>query len=155
MYKTLTVILAFGLSALAHAQGPGGPPDPAAMVQMRVSRLTTLLSLTTAQQSSATTIFTDAITAGQTIRTSLDANRQSIAQAVKKNDTASIDQLAATAGALDGQLTAINGKAEAAFYAILTADQQAKYDALPGGGPGGPGPAGFPGFGAAMRRPAR
>jgi hypothetical protein len=47
--------------------------------------------------------------------------------------------LAAASGTLDGQLTAINSKAEAAFYAILTADQQTKFVSIPRRGPGGPG----------------
>ena len=96
-----------------------------------------------AQQASATKIFTDSITAGETVRTNLQTNRQSLADAVKMNNSATIDQLALTLGSLEGQLISINSKAEAAFYAILTPDQQTKYDALPhggpGGGPGGPG----------------
>jgi hypothetical protein len=40
---------------------------------------------------------------------------------------------------LNGQLTAITAKAEAAFYAILTTDQQKIYATLPQGGRGGPG----------------
>jgi Spy/CpxP family protein refolding chaperone len=123
---------------------PGTPPDPATMIQMRVSHLTALLSLTTAQQAQATTIFTNAFNSAQSVQTSLQADRQSLADAVKADNTVSIDQIAGTIGTLQGQLTAINSKADAAFYAILTADQKAKYDSLPHGGPGGgfgpPGP---------------
>jgi hypothetical protein len=37
-------------------------------------------------------------------------------------------------------MTAIDSKAEAAIYAILTGEQQANYRGMPGGGgPGGPG----------------
>lgn len=115
-------------------------PDPATAAQMRVSHLATALSLTDAQQAQATTIFTNAMTASQNLHSSLQANRQSIADAVKKNDTASIDQLSAAAGTLSGQLTAIDAKANAAIYQILTPDQQAKYDTMPHGGPGGGGP---------------
>jgi Spy/CpxP family protein refolding chaperone len=130
---------------MALAQGPGGaPPDPQTMIQRRVDRLATQLSLTDAQKAKATTIFTDAYTAGESIQSDLRSNRQSLSDAVKKNDTAAISTLAVTSGVLSGQLTAINSKAEAAFYAILTADQQAKYDSQPHGGPGGPmGPGGF------------
>ena len=123
--------------------GPGGtPPDPQAAIEMRVNFLTAALSLTDAQKAQATTIFTDAFNAGQTAHTNLQTARQSLAAAVKKNDTAAIDQIAAAIGTLDAQLTAINAKADAAFYAILTPDQQAKYDSMPHGGPGGPGPMG-------------
>ena len=137
-------------AALVAAQGfgpraggaPGTPPDPATMAQMRVSMLATLLSLTDAQKTQATTIFTDAATAAQTIHASLQTIQTTMTAAVKANNTAAIDQAAGTIGTLQGQLTAINAKADAAFYAILTADQKTKYDALPHGGPGGHGPGG-------------
>jgi Spy/CpxP family protein refolding chaperone len=141
------------VAAAALMAQPPGPPDAATMVQRRVSQLTTLLSLTDAQAAQATTIFTDAATASSTLQTDMGTARQSLHDAVKKNDTKTIDQAAATVGTLTGQLTAIQSKADAAFYAILTTDQQAKYDTLgwrgfgPGpGGPGGPGmgPMGFP-----------
>lgn len=125
---------------LAQRTGPGGtPPDPATMIQMRVDRLATLLSLTDAQKTQATTIFTNAYSAGQSIHTTLQTDTTNLAAAVKANNISTIDSLSATIGSLQGQLTAINAKADAAFYAILTADQKAKYDALPHGGPGGPG----------------
>jgi Spy/CpxP family protein refolding chaperone len=137
--------LAAALCSVALAQGPGGPPDPATMVANRVNMLAAQLSLTDAQKASATTIFTNAATAAESIRTSLDSNRSSLQTAVQKNDTASIDQLAATFGTLQGQLTAINSKADAAFYAILTPTQKTAYDAMPHGGPGGFGGPGGPG----------
>jgi hypothetical protein len=70
-------------------------------------------------------------------------------EAVRTNNPASIDQLAITAGTLSGQLMAVQRKADAAFYQILTAEQKEKFDSMPrgfGGGPGGmmggPGPFG-------------
>ena len=129
------------------------PPDPQTMIQMRVDFLATQLSLTDDQKAKATTIFTNAFTASQTIRSNLQTARESLFSAVKKNDTAAIDQLAATMGSLTGQLTAIESKADAAFYAILTTDQQAKYDEMPRGGPGGgPGPMGPGGSGPQRNR---
>ncbi len=127
------------------------------MVARHVQRLTTLLGLTTAQQTQATTIFINAATASQSLRTSVHTNRQSLSDAIKKNDTASIDTLSTALGTLTGQLTSIQAKADAAFYAILTADQQAKYDELGHGGMGpGMGPMGGPGgFGPEGRRPGR
>jgi Spy/CpxP family protein refolding chaperone len=140
------------LSATLLAQGPrangGAPPDPATMVANRVARLTTLLSLTTAQASQATTIFTNAVTATAALQTTLATDRDSLKTAVKSNLTSTIDQLAASIGTLQGQSLGIQSKADAAFYAILTADQKTKFDQLgdhggPGfGGPGGPGPHG-------------
>ena len=155
---TVAMIL---LAAAACAQttganpGPpsGTPPDPQTMIQMRVSFLATLLNLTDAQKSQALTIYTNAFTAAQTLQTPLEADRQNLTTAIKSNNTASIDQLAAAIGSADGQRLAINSKADAAFYALLTADQQTKYDALPHGGPGR-GPGGSGGFGPAGFRGA-
>jgi Spy/CpxP family protein refolding chaperone len=148
MNKMTTILTAAALSTgIVFAQGPGGtPPDPQTMIQRRVDMLATRLSLTDDQKAKATTIFTNAFTASQTVQQSLQSNRQSLSDAVKKNDTAAIDTLSSAAGVLSGQLTAINSRADAAFYAILTDDQKAKYDELPHGGPGGPGgPRGFGG----------
>jgi Spy/CpxP family protein refolding chaperone len=119
------------------------------MIQHRVEQLTTLLGLTTAQQAQATTIFTNAVAASQSVQSSLHTDRDSLAAAIKADNTATIDQVSATIGTLQGQITAINAKSDAAFYAILTPDQKTKYDALPHGGPGG----GFgpPGMGPQFR----
>jgi Spy/CpxP family protein refolding chaperone len=136
--RTITTasLLVLG-AALAFGQRPTTPPDPATMATMRVNRLATRLNLTDAQKTSAIGIFTTAYTNAQTIQTNLHTNRDALSAAIKKNDTASIDQLSTASGALNGQLTAINSKAEAAFYALLTADQKTLYDAAPSGGPGG------------------
>jgi Spy/CpxP family protein refolding chaperone len=122
----------------------GGPAnfDPAAMLQRRIDMLTQKLSLTPAQVTQATKIYTDAQTATLPIQTGIQQNHQSLRDAVKKNDSGAIDQLSATIGTLEGQATSIQSKAEAAFYAILTPDQQAKYGQR---GPGGPGGARFGG----------
>jgi Spy/CpxP family protein refolding chaperone len=117
------------------------------MVQRQVEHLTQRLTLTTAQQAQANTIFTNAQAANQSIMTTLRQARTSLAAAIKSNDTASIATLSSQIGTLEGQMTANNSKAEAAFYTQLTPDQQSKY--TPGGGfagrgigPGGPGPRG-------------
>lgn len=138
MKKTFSALLLVAVSAFA--QGHGGPPDPAT----QVARLTTLLSLTTAQQAQATTIFTNEQTAITPIETQVQTLRTSLTAAVKSNQTSTIDTVAAQLGAYNGQITAIQSKAQAAFYAILTATQQTQYDSLrgpggPGGGPGGRG----------------
>jgi Spy/CpxP family protein refolding chaperone len=149
--NTLFRIIAVGvlLTATTMAQrgfGPrasgGSPPDPATIVQNQVARLTTLLSLTPAQASQATTIFTNAATAISTLQTTLSTDRDSLQTAIKGNATANIDQLSATIGTLTGQITSVQSKADAAFYAILTTDQQAKLDQLGGFGfgPGRGGP---------------
>jgi Spy/CpxP family protein refolding chaperone len=154
MLKKITTvsILAVMATMLCVAQGtgsatPGTPPDPQTMIQMRVNMLTTLLGLTDTQKNSATTIFTNAFTASDTIRTTLEADRQALAAAVKANEMGNIETIATTIGTATGQLASIQGKADALFYSLLTADQQAKFDALPHGGPGRWGPGGPGGFG--------
>ncbi|HYW44873.1 MAG TPA: Spy/CpxP family protein refolding chaperone [Bryobacteraceae bacterium] len=152
--KTLSKAMIFAAlsTSAVFAQGPFGvvtsnaPPDPAAMVQNQVARLTSLLSLTTAQVSQATTIFTNAAAAITPIQTALNSYWTAIETAVKSNATATIDSLSASIGTATGQITDIQNKADAAFYASLTAGQQAKLNSSggfgPGGGPGGgqPGP---------------
>ena len=150
--RTLTLAMLAATALLpatlsAQRFGPradGAPPDPATMVANQVARLTTQLSLTTAQASQATTIFTNAQSASTPLRTSLNTNHEAMRAAVKNNAISTIDQLAASNGLLSGQLEAIQNKANAAFYAILTADQQAKFDQFGPGGFGGPGRRGGP-----------
>ena len=151
MKNKITGVLLTSLFAAScvFAQGKHTPPDPATIAQRRIAHLTTLLTLTTAQQQQATNIFTNSATADATVRTNLQAAHQALSDAIKKNDTAGIDQAANTIGSLTTQLTSTDGKAEAAFYQILTPDQQTKLGALRGmrgagmfGGPGGFGPRG-------------
>ena len=123
-------------------------PDPATIVANQVAHLTALLDLTTAQATQATSIFTTAITATTTLETTLDTDQTNLQTAVKANNTATITQLAAAIGTLDGQILAIRSTAKAAFYAILTSTQQSKLTSLNGLGFGGPGGGhGGPGFG--------
>ncbi len=119
------------------AQGTRTPPDPATRAQRRIAHLTTLLTLTNAQQQQATNIFTNSATANAAVQTNLQAAHAAIADAVKKNDTAGIDRAATTIGNLTAQLTSTEAKANAAFYAILTPDQQTKLASLKGMHSGG------------------
>jgi Spy/CpxP family protein refolding chaperone len=69
--------------------------------------------------------------------------------AVKSNDSAGITQAATNIGNLMAQMVAAHAKASAAFYQILTPDQQAKFNQLEDHGPGFA--VGFgPGFGMAV-----
>jgi Spy/CpxP family protein refolding chaperone len=151
---SLTLIGAALAGALVYAQTTGTtsptrtPPTPATMAQMRVNRLAAELSLTDAQKTSALSIYTTAYTNAQTVQTNLRTAQTSLRDAIKTNNTAQIDTLATAIGTATGQLAAINAKADAAFYAILTTDQKAIYDAHPAGGrgPGGMGGPGGPGM---------
>jgi len=118
------------------------------MAQNQVARLTQLLTLNTTQAAQATTIFTNALTAASSLQTTLQSDRTTLKTAITTNSTGIIDQVSQNIGVLEGQLTAIQAKADAAFYAILNSDQQAKFKeaGLDGrGGLGGPG--GFGGRG--------
>jgi len=124
------------------------PPDPATMAQNQVARLTQLLTLNTTQAAQATTIFTSALTSASTLQTTLKNDRTTLETAITTNATSIIDQVSQNIGVLDGQITAIQAKADAAFYAILNSDQQTKFkDAGLGGRGGLGGPGGFGGRG--------
>jgi hypothetical protein len=155
--KTLTRAIAIGALASGSmmAQRPFGvlsstsAPDPATMVQNQVDRLTKLLSLSSSQVTEATTIFTNALTAVTPLQTTLNTDWQSLQTAVKGNAVSTIDQLSTSIGTLTGQITDIQNRADAAFYAILTSTQQATLSSsggfgAPGGGPGPGGPRGRP-----------
>lgn len=161
MFKKIPTIL-LAAAALTFAQtsttgtasGTATPPTPATLAQMKVNRLAIQLGLADAQKTSALSIFTTAYTNAQTPQTNLQTAQTSLRDAIKANNTAQIDQLATTIGTLQAQITSINAKADAAFYALLTADQKTLYDTHPGGGrgPGGMGPGGMgPGGGGMMR----
>ncbi len=144
MKETFTRFLlasAFATSfLLAQPSGPKGtPPDPATMAQHRVSFLTTALTLTTAQQQQATTIFTNSALADTTVHDNLKTANQSLSDAVKNNDTVAIDRSSTNIGNLTAQLTSNDAKANAALYQILTPDQQIKLAQLQNRGPGGGG----------------
>jgi Spy/CpxP family protein refolding chaperone len=134
------------VTTLLFSQKLGNQPDPATLVQHRVNFLTTILSLTAAQQQQAMTIFTDAATTALTVRSNLKTAHQSLGNAVKSNDISSIDQVSITIGNLTAQQVSTKAKANAAFYQILTPDQQAKFNQIQSqrhGRFGGRGPGGF------------
>ena len=149
MTKRIFCVLALSASASFLMAQPA-PPSPEKMVARRVSHLTTLLSLTTAQQADATTIFTSAQTALATARDNMRTARTALQAAVQKNDITGINAAATSIGTLTIQEVEVQAKADASLYALLTPDQKTKFDALGahGGGRGGPGGPGGPhGFG--------
>ena len=148
--KRLVTVFAFTALSTPFLFAQGPLPTPAEMTANRVARLTTLLTLTTDQQTQATAIFTKEQSAESSVLTSMQAARKSLQTAVQTNDAAGITASATQIGALTTELVADQARADAAFYAILTAEQQAKYNELQSAGPGGPGgPGGFGGPGPA------
>ena len=147
MKKILITIAAFlAVTGLILSAQMEKGHDPAQRIQHRVDHLTKELGLTAAQQQQATTIFTGAMASQKSIHDQMRAAHESLKAAVQKNDSAAIDQASSTIGSLTGQMTSAHAKAQAAFYQILTPDQQSKLKEMDGhghmrhpGGPGGPG----------------
>ena len=102
------------------------PPDAATIVSREVSFLTSLLTLTTGQQTQATTIFTGALNSITPLQTTITTARTALVTAVKANDNTGITTQSTAIGNAEGQIVAIQAKADAAFYALLTADQKTR-----------------------------
>jgi Spy/CpxP family protein refolding chaperone len=149
MKLLLVMTLAITAAIAATAQTQGKAPSATDMAARHVKKLTTLLTLGTAQQQQATTIYTTAATSEQSLHESEKQTHDSLRTAIKGNDTAMIDQLSNSIAQTAAQLTSVRAKADAAFYQILTADQQAKLSELenehmgPLDAPGGPPAMGF------------
>jgi Spy/CpxP family protein refolding chaperone len=151
MKRLVVVLLSVAATIAASAQTSPKRPSPTEVANHQVKRLTTLLSLTSAQQQQATTIYTNAAKSEQSILESEKESRDNLSTAVKNNDGATIDQLASAIAQSTALLTSIKAKADAAFYQTLTPEQQAKLTELEsqhmglmdGPGPGGPPAMGF------------
>ena len=145
MKTLLTLSLAAAIAVPALSQTPPQPPSPADRAQHEVKALTTLLTLTGAQQTQALSIYTASAKSEETLRQTERQTHDNLQAAIKNNDTASIDQLSNSLGQSMAQMTSIRAKAEAAFYQILTPEQQSKLSDLeaqhlgPLAGPHGPG----------------
>lgn len=145
MKSTLSRIFLFAVmaSSLAIGQGHRQPADPSEHIQDHVNFMTTVLSLTPAQQQQATTIFTNEANATKALHDQMKSAHDALSAAIQKNDTASIDSSAATIGNLTSQMISAHAKAQAAFNQSLTPEQQTKMSQLHShehgmhGGPGG------------------
>jgi len=105
-----------------------------------VQRYTTLLSLNSAQVAQATTLFTNEATSELNSRATERTAHQALEAAIKANDTATIQSTATTMGQMAGEKMAAHALVRAQFYALLNADQKAKFSELEEehmmGGPG-------------------
>jgi len=119
--------------SVAPAVAQNGPPDPSQMVDMRVERMNENLKLNKDQQKKIKSLYMDAQKANMEVIGGMREANQAIAAAVKNNDTSAMSQAANTIGTLTAQMTVNNAKAEAAVWAVLTPDQQAKYQPMVGG----------------------
>ncbi len=139
MTRRMLTTLSAALMALPLMAQPGGRGGPGP--GNRLDFLAGYLGLSDSQKEQAKTIFDAAQEAGEGLNGELSGAREALNAAVKKNAAdAEIDQLAAAIGVVNGRLAAIQAKASAKFYALLTAEQKTKYDQMGDrGGPGGPG----------------
>jgi Spy/CpxP family protein refolding chaperone len=139
----------FAQTADTAAAPPSESNRGSHMVQHRLNYLTTVLSLTTAQQTQVKAILTNATANGSTTHSGMKAAHDTLKTAMHSNDAASMEQASNTIGTLVAQEELAHAKTEAAIYQILTPEQQTKMTQLESmgrhgghgfGGPGGAGP---------------
>jgi hypothetical protein len=118
-HKALKYSSKYGRSKYAYKV-----PKTAAKQVKYIGFLSTLLSLTSAQQQQAASIFSTAIASKTALRTQVQAAHDALSEAVKSNNPATINQASAAIGALGAQKRAIGAQANASFYQSLTAAQQ-------------------------------
>jgi len=101
-------------------------PKSAAKQVKYLNSMTALLSLTPAQQEQAAAIFANAASARTAAHANLQAAHRQLAAAVTNNDSAAISRTSAALGVLMSQRFSSGAMANAAFFQLLTPDQQSK-----------------------------
>ena len=131
MRTTLLKVTAFlALTGIVVMAQHGNPPDPAKMAQHRIDFLTKQLSLTPQQQQQAASIFGEIGNSAKATRDQMRTAHDNLKAAIQKNDAAGMEQAANTIGSLNTQMILAHAKTQAAFYQILTPEQQAKMNDL-------------------------
>lgn len=128
-------VLASGI-LLAQTPAPAAPVHPP--VQHRqwhhgqmFDRMAAKLNLTEDQRTQAKSIWQSARESSRPLAQQLRQAHVALRNAARTGKpNAEIDQLAANAGRISGQLTAIHAKAFEKFYALLTPDQRTTADQL-------------------------
>jgi hypothetical protein len=112
------------------------PPAPSATDP--VAYWTSYLSLDSAQQGGLRTILSDQQNSVSSLKANLNQAHDALRAAAKAaSSDPAIDNLAANLGGIYAQVVAVQAKAYARFYAMLTPDQKQKLDSLttsPAGG---------------------
>src|SRR5437899_12640382 len=121
MKKLVNLVLASVIAVPVFGQTSPKPPNSAERAQRQVKALTTLLNLTSAQQQQATSIYTSAAKAEQAVHQSEKDVQESRHNAIKNNDTATIDEISSNLAQSMAQVTSIKATADAAFYQLLDA----------------------------------
>ena len=113
-------------------QGRGLPNSSAdALAATRVRTLDRTFKLTEDQKASGTDIFNKAFAARQEQLAAIETETQALAGSIEQNDAVRRAQAIATLRNFNAQLVANEARADAAFYAKLTADQQVRFQGIP------------------------
>jgi Spy/CpxP family protein refolding chaperone len=106
-----------------------------------VERMAERFALSESQKQQALVVYMKVEEDTRPLERKIGEQRMALREAVKNNSPEwQIDQMSGAVGALTAQLTAIEMKGEARFYALLNAEQRQKWDQPfrgPGRGPGG------------------
>jgi periplasmic protein CpxP/Spy len=117
----------FAQSASTASEQTGSTSTHSAkMTQHWVNYLTTVLSLTPAQQTQVTNIISSAATNKSSASGSMKTARTNLQNAIHSNDAAAMEQAANSMSALIAQKMLAHAKVEAAIYQTLTPEQQTK-----------------------------
>jgi Spy/CpxP family protein refolding chaperone len=127
-------ILATGLTfAYAETSAPKAEHRSAnrqEWMQRRFDRMSAFLNLTDAQKTQAQAILKGSHQSAKQFAPQLKQTHEALAQAVKTNNTADIERLAAEQGRLMGKMVAVRSEAFAKIYQTLTPEQRAKADQM-------------------------
>ena len=116
-------------------------PKSVAKQTKYINFFTTLLSLSPSQQTELAGLFATASAAQAKVKASMKSARMRLSKAVTNNDGAGINRTTVAMGTLSAQRHTIGAGANAAFYQMLTPNQQATLNAW------------FPGWQAGMTTP--
>ncbi len=150
------MVLGAGMLWAQSATPTPVPPSPAQREARELRVLTRELTLTAAQQTSVKTILDSSIPQMQTLQTQLKQDVETIGALIKTGDqtqfNAQIQGDANQVGSVATQMAVARATERFQIRALLTPDQQAKFDRMPLGLAIGPGGQGGP-RGRAMRGP--
>jgi Spy/CpxP family protein refolding chaperone len=116
----------FAQTANTTSSAPTESTRSMKMSQHWVNYLTTVLSLTPAQQAQVTNIISSAATSKSNASSSMKSARTNLQNAIHANDAAAMEQAANSMSSLIAQKMLARAKVEAAIYQILTPEQQTK-----------------------------
>src|ERR1700684_2393420 len=130
----LTCALLAARAIFAQTPAADAPPENGAahgqrMIQHRLAYMTTVLSLTTAQQTQVKSVLTAAVANGSTTHGSMKTAHDNLKTTIHANDAAGMEQAATTIGNLMAQEELSRATTEADIYQLLTPEQQTKKDA--------------------------